>query len=48
MALSTDYIQITGAEIPGFNRIRNMDFGDAYTAATNAANELETLQTTEF
>jgi hypothetical protein len=25
-----------------------MDFDDAHTAATNAANELETLQATEF
>ena len=48
MALSTDYILITGAEVPGSNRSRNMDYDDAHTAATNAANELENLQTTAF
>jgi hypothetical protein len=48
MALSTDYILITGAEIPGSNRSRNVNFDDAHTAATNAANELEALQATEF
>jgi hypothetical protein len=48
MALSTDYILITGAEIPGPNRSRNMDFDDAHAAATNAANELEGLQRTAF
>ncbi len=48
MALSTDYIQITGAESPGSNRTRNMDYDDAHTAATNAANELEALQATDF
>ena len=42
------YILFTGAEIPGPNRSRNMDFDDAHTAATNAANELEALQATEF
>ena len=48
MALSTDYILFTGAEIPGPNRSRTTDFDDAHTAATNAANELEALQATEF
>ncbi len=48
MALSTDYILITGAEFPGPNRTRSMDYDDAHTAATNAANELEALQATDF
>jgi hypothetical protein len=48
VALSTDYILFTGAEIPGFNRSRAMDYDTAHTAATNAANELETLQATDF
>ena len=48
MALSTDYTLFTGAEIPGPNRSRTMDYDDAHTAATNAANELEALQATEF
>jgi hypothetical protein len=48
VALSTDYIQFTGAEFPGANRSRNMDYDDAHTAATNAANELEALQSTDF
>jgi hypothetical protein len=47
-ALSTDYILITGAEFPGSNRSHAMNFDDAHTAATNAANELEALQGTDF
>ena len=48
MALSTRYIPITGAEFPGSNRSRNMNVDDAHTAATNAAHELEALQSTDF
>jgi hypothetical protein len=48
VALSTDYILIAGAEIPGSNRTRNMDFDKAHTHATNAAEELEALQATDF
>ncbi len=48
MALSTDYILITGAEIPGSNRSRTMDFELPHANATNAAEELEALQATEF
>jgi hypothetical protein len=47
-ALSRRYIPITGAQNPGSKRSRNMDFDDAHTAATNAANELEGLQGTAF
>jgi hypothetical protein len=46
MALSTDYIQFTGAEFPGSNR--TMDYDEAHTHATNAAEELEALQATDF
>jgi hypothetical protein len=48
MALSTDYILFTGAEIPGSTRSHAMNFDNAHTAATNAANELEALQATDF
>jgi hypothetical protein len=48
MALSTDYILITGAETPGSNRSHAMNYDDAHTAATNAANEVEALQATDF
>ena len=50
MALSTDYILITGAEIPGCNRHppRNMDYELPHAHATNAAEELEALQATDF
>jgi hypothetical protein len=50
MALSTDYILITGAEIPGCNHTppRNMDFELPHAHATNATEELEALQATEF
>ena len=50
MALSTDYILITGAEIPGCNHTppRNMDFELPHAHATNATEELEALQATDF
>ena len=48
MALSTDYIQITGAEFPGSNRSRTMDYELPHALATNAADELEALQATKF
>ncbi len=48
MALSTDYTLFTGAEIPRPNRSRIVNYDDAHTAATNAANELEALQATDF
>jgi hypothetical protein len=48
VALSTDYIQFTGAEIPGSNRFHSMDYELPHAHATNAADELEALQATEF
>jgi hypothetical protein len=48
MALSTDYILITGAEIPGFNRSRTMNYELPHAHASNAAEELEALQATDF
>jgi hypothetical protein len=48
VALSTDYIQITGAEIPGSNRFRAMNFELPHAHASNAAEELEALQGTDF
>ena len=48
MALSTDYIQITGAEFPDPIALRNMDYELPHAHATNAAEELEALQATEF
>jgi hypothetical protein len=48
MALSTDYILITGAEIPGSNRSRNMDYELPHAHASNAADELKALQATDF
>jgi hypothetical protein len=48
VALSTDYIQITGAEFPDPIALRNMDYELPHAHATNAANELEALQATDF
>jgi hypothetical protein len=48
VALSTDYILITGAEIPGSNRSRTMDFELPHAHASNAADELKALQSTDF
>jgi hypothetical protein len=47
-ALSTDYILITGAQNPGSKRSRNMDFELPHAHASNAAEELEGLQATDF
>ena len=47
-ALSTDYIQFTGAEIPGSNRSRAMNFELPHAHASNAAEELKALQVTDF
>ncbi len=48
MALSTDYTLFTGAEIPGPNRSRTMDFELPHAHASNAADELKALQATDF
>jgi hypothetical protein len=48
MALSTDYILFTGAENPGPNRFRTMDYELPHAHASNAAEELEALQATDF
>jgi hypothetical protein len=48
MALSTDYILFTGAENPGPNRFRTMDYELPHAHASNAAEELEALQTTDI
>jgi hypothetical protein len=48
VALSTDYIQITGAEFPDPIALRNMDYELPHAHATNAAEELEGLQATDF
>ena len=48
MALSGRYIQFTGAEIPGPNRSRTMDYELPHAHASNAAEELEALQATDF
>ena len=48
MALSTDYILFTGAEIPGSNRTRTMEYELPHAHACNAAEELEALQATDF
>jgi hypothetical protein len=48
MALSTDYIQFTGAENPGPNRSRTMDYELPHAHASNAADELKALQSTDF
>jgi len=46
VALSTDYIQITGAEFPDPIALRNMDYELPHAHASNAAEELEGLQAT--
>jgi hypothetical protein len=48
MALSTDYILFTGAENPGPNRSRTMDYELPHAHASNAADELKALQSTDF
>jgi hypothetical protein len=48
MALSTDYILFTGAENPGPNRSRTMDFELPHAHASKAADELKALQSTDF